>query len=111
MAPRFPSHILEAVGACTRALDGPADAEAVLARADAATLGGLRAAGDRLALRGRWHDDRIERQQRPADVPANAIFDAIELARLDAIGARALAGVAHNLLSHPGSDRDGLRWL
>jgi cobaltochelatase CobT len=108
---RFPLQLIEAVGACTRALDGPDDADAILARADAATIGGLRAAGDRLALRHRWHDDRIERRFRPADAPATAIFDALERARLDAIGVLALSGVAHNLLAHPGADRDGLRWL
>ena len=111
MPPRFPAQTIEAVGACTRALDGPGNAEAMLARADAATLGGLRAYGDRLALRQRWHDARVERQHRPRESPATEIFDALELARLDGIGARSLAGVAHNLLAHPGADRDGLRWL
>src|SRR5262245_32960401 len=96
----FATDIIEAVGACTRALEGPGDADALLARADAATLTGLRAAGDRLALRHRWHDDRIERRFRPADTPADAIFDALELARLDAIGTLSLAGIAHNLLAH-----------
>src|SRR5580765_3657990 len=111
MAGTFPPQVLEAVGACTRALDGPDDSEAILARADAATLGALRAAGDRLALKRRWHDARIERRFRPADSPAREIFDALELARLDAIGALAFLGIAGNLLSHPGADRDGLRWL
>src|SRR5262245_33261930 len=111
MPSRFPAQTIEAVGACTRALDGPGNADAILARADAATLGGLRAFGDRLALRQRWHDDRVERRHRPGESPAAEIFDALELARLDAIGARALAGIAHNLLAHPGADRDGLRWL
>ncbi len=111
MPGRFPAHILEAVGACTRALDGPENAETILARADAATLSGLRAVGDRLALRQRCHDDRIARRFRPAETPAGEIFDALELARLDAIGARSLTGLAGNLLAHPGSDRDGLRWL
>src|SRR5262245_51927436 len=111
MPPRFPPQTLEAVGACTRAMDGPANAEAILARVEAATIGGLRAAGDRLALRRRWHDDRVERRVRPEESPAREIFDALELARLDAIGARSLAGVAPNLVAHPGADRDGLRWV
>jgi cobaltochelatase CobT len=92
-------------------MDGPANAEAVLARVEAATISGLRAAGDRLALRQRWHDDRVERRFRPGEPPAKEIFDALELARLDAIGARSLVGVAGNLTAHPGADRDGLRWL
>src|SRR5215467_1385683 len=107
----FPPRTLEAVGACTRALDGPDDAEAILARTSAATIGGLRAAGDRLALRTRWHDDGVARRFRPGESPAAEIFDALELARLDAIGAQSLTGVANNLLAHPGADRDGLRWL
>src|SRR5215475_8521696 len=109
--PRFPAEIIEAVGACTRAMDGPANAEAILARIDAATIGGLRAAGDRLALRQHWHDDGVERRFRPGEAPAKEIFDALELARLDAIGALSFIGVAVNLLAHPGAERDGLRWL
>jgi len=112
---RFPAQTIEAVGACTRALAGRStqtvDAEKVLLRSDAATLSGLRAVGDRLALRQRWHDDGIERRHRPLETPAKEIFDAIELARLDAIGALSLTGVATNLLAHPGAERDGLRWL
>src|SRR5215471_20275279 len=94
----FPTHTIEAVGACTRALDGPDNAEAILARVDAATIGGLRAAGDRLALRHRWHDDEVERRLRPSESPAGEIFDALEVARLDAIGALSLTGIARNLL-------------
>jgi cobaltochelatase CobT len=115
MPARFPAQTIEAVGACTRALAGRSthtvDAEKVLLRSDAATLGGLRAVGDRLALRERWHDDGVERRHRPAETPAKEIFDAIGLARLDAIGALSLTGVASNLLAHPGAERDGLRWL
>jgi cobaltochelatase CobT len=111
MASRFPAQTIEAVGACTRAMDGPSNAEALLARVDAATIGGLRAAGDRLALRQHWHDDGVERRVRPAESPASQIFDALELARLDAIGALSMIGVAGNLLAHPGAERDGLRWL
>jgi cobaltochelatase CobT len=108
---RFPAQTIEAVGACTRAMDGPANAEAILARVEAATIGSLRAVGDRMALRQRWHDDGVERRFRPAEPPAKEIFDALEIARLDAIGALSLAGVASNLLAHPGADRDGLRWF
>ena len=107
----FSTQTIEAVGACTRALDGPDDADAILSRSDAATLGGLRAAGDRLALRSRFHDDGLHLQYRPAEAVAGEIADALELARLDAIGARWLDGVAQNLVAHPGRDHDGLRWL
>jgi cobaltochelatase CobT len=111
MKTHFPAQTIEAIGACTRALDGPDNADAILARADAATVGGLRAAGDRLALRHRFHHERIQAAWRPDIAVAAEIFDAIELARLDAVGARWLQGVARNLLAHPGSDEDGLRWL
>ncbi len=107
----FPAHIVEAVGACVRAMDGPDHADVMLARENAATLGGLRAAGDRLAIRTRFHDDAMHREHRPSEPAAGAVFDALELARLDAIGARWLAGVAANLLAHPGRERDGVRWL
>ncbi len=107
----FPAETLEAVGACTRTLDGPENADAILSRTDAATLSGLRAAGDRLALRTRFHRDDVHRERRPAEPVAAEIYDALELARLDAIGARWLAGVAQNLSAHPGREQDGLRWL
>ncbi len=105
------SDVVDAIGACTRALDGPENAEAILSRADAATVGGLRAAGDRLALRNRFHRERLHQQSRPDDETAGEMFDALEIARLDAIGARWLEGMARNLLAHPGREEDGLRWL
>ncbi|HXD72396.1 MAG TPA: hypothetical protein VN628_01600 [Vicinamibacterales bacterium] len=108
---RLPAQNVEAVAACTRTMFGPDNADAVLARSDAATLGGLRAAGDRLALRTRFHSDRIHREHRPDTDVAAEIFDALELARLDAIGARWLEGVAQNVVSHPGREQDGPRWL
>jgi cobaltochelatase CobT len=39
------------------------------------------------------------------------MFDAVEQARLDALGAEWLPGIARNLLAHPGADDDGVRWL
>jgi cobaltochelatase CobT len=83
----------------------------MLGRANAATLGSLRAFGDRLALRRRHHNATIHRQYQPADRPASDVFSALELARLDALGTRWLEGVARNLLSHPGAEQDGPRWL
>jgi cobaltochelatase CobT len=107
----FPDHLVEAVGACTRALAGAHDADAMLGRANAATVGSLRAFGDRLALRRRYHDGAMHRQYQPTERPAADLFSALELARLDALGSRWLAGVAKNLLSHPGAEQDGPRWL
>jgi cobaltochelatase CobT len=114
---RLPAHTVEAVGACTRTLTGvlnPAaseSVEAVLALSDAATVGGLRAFGDRLAIRQRFHEPDAYRRHRPADPVAAEVFASLEDARLDAIGSRWMAGVARNLLAHPGAANDGARWL
>jgi cobaltochelatase CobT len=100
-----------AVGACTRALSGSDAAGNALERASAPTLSGLRSIGDRLAIRMRHHDQRLHHTHRPTEQPASDIFDMLELARLDAIGVQWLAGVAKNLMAHPGADNDGVRWL
>src|SRR5262245_2303553 len=92
-------------------MQGPDDSDAILSRSEAATLGGLRAAGDRLALRRQCHRDDIHRRHRPEDSAGADIFDALELARLDAVGARWMEGVAQNLVAHPGREEDGLRWV
>ncbi len=102
---RFPERTYDAVGACTRALAGAADADAPLGGAGAATLSALRAFGDRLAARRRWHDAATHHRHRPATAPQSAVFDALELARLDVRGVTWLAGVAQNLLNHPGAER------
>jgi cobaltochelatase CobT len=107
----FPDTTVEAVGTCLRTLAQQPDADAPLAAATAATLSGLRAFADRIALRRRFHDPHAHSAHRPDDAHAGALFDLLELARLDAIGARWLAGIARNLIAHPGLDDDGLRWL
>jgi cobaltochelatase CobT len=111
MAGPFPDRTVEAVRACTRALAGAPDADAMLPLADAATLGGLRAFGDRLAVRARFHDDAVHRAHRPGEAQAAWLFDATELARLDARGVRWLRGVGRNLMAHPGAEDDAPRWL
>src|SRR5688572_17759616 len=107
----FPERLVRAVSACTRTLTGSPDAAALVAGAGAATLGGLRAYADRIALQRRFHDRAIHQQYQPTDEHALALFDAIEQARLDALGARWLPGIARNLLAHPGAEDDGIRWL
>jgi cobaltochelatase CobT len=107
----FSERTVLAVGACTRALSGSDAAGSAIERASAATLSGLRAIGDRLAIRARHHDPGVHHARRPADHPASDIFDLLELGRIDAIGVHWLAGVAHNLMSHPGTENDGVRWL
>jgi cobaltochelatase CobT len=101
---------LSAVAACSRSLGAP-DADVLVPASDAATIGGLRAFGDRLAVRRRHHDAATHEGARPSDPRVRDLFDALELARLDAIGVGWLPGIASNLLSHPGTSDDGVRWL
>jgi cobaltochelatase CobT len=56
-----------------------------------------RGAADALALRLRHHDDKLHGAGAPADPEARAVFDALEGARVEALGARAMAGVRANL--------------
>ncbi|HSR01056.1 MAG TPA: cobaltochelatase subunit CobT [Sphingomicrobium sp.] len=56
-----------------------------------------RGAADSAALRLRFHDPRIHARAAPADVDARAVFDALETARVEALGARAMGGVRDNL--------------
>lgn len=102
---------IDAVCGCARTLGGAADADVAVRQSTATTLGPLRAGGDRAALRRRFLDERIEAAHRPRTPEAAALFDALSAARLDALGARWLAGVARNLLAYPGRDDDGVRWL
>ena len=52
---------------------------------------------DGMALRLRHHNDAIHAANRPGDPMAGAVFDAIEAARVEALGAKAMAGVRANL--------------
>ena len=57
----------------------------------------IRGAADSMALRLRHHDSKLHARRRPDSAAAQAVFDAAELARVEAIGARQMAGVAQNL--------------
>ncbi|HJW42683.1 MAG TPA: cobaltochelatase subunit CobT, partial [Rhizomicrobium sp.] len=57
----------------------------------------VRGAGDAYALRRAHNQDKIHDQFRPASADAAAVFEAAEQARVEAIGALAMKGVAHNL--------------
>jgi cobaltochelatase CobT len=103
--------IIRALSACARTLTGAPDAEAALTQSNAATIGGLRAFADRFVLRRRFHDPAVHARHRPPEPTPALLLDTLELARLDALGARWLPGIAHNLLAHPGGDDNGLRWL
>jgi len=57
----------------------------------------VRGVGDAYALRKAYHDEKINARLKPQSPEANAIFDAAENARVEAIGALAMAGVKLNL--------------
>jgi cobaltochelatase CobT len=50
-----------------------------------------------VALRLRYHDDAVHSKRVPGSPLARAVFDAVEQARVEALGARRMAGVATNL--------------
>ncbi len=52
---------------------------------------------DSMALRLRHHNDALHMANRPREAMAGAVFDAVETARVEAIGSRAMAGVRANL--------------
>ena len=56
-----------------------------------------RGAADSAALRLRHHDARLHARTAPFDPEARAVFDALEVARVEALGARAMGGVRDNL--------------
>ena len=99
------------MAACARALGDVDNADILLAQSHAATHSGLRAVADRLVLQRRFHDATIHQQHQPDDRDAASLFDAVEQARLDALGSDWLPGIARNLLAHPGAEDDGVRWL
>ena len=56
-----------------------------------------RGAADALGLRLRFHDSRLHSSHAPADPEARSVFDALETARIEALGARSWGGVRSNL--------------
>jgi cobaltochelatase CobT len=56
-----------------------------------------RGAADSVALRLRYHDPRLHGRVAPMDAEARSVFDALETARVEALGARAMGGVRDNL--------------
>jgi len=60
-------------------------------------IGEIRGEADALALRKRHHDADLHRLRRPPGQVAQGIYDALEQARCEAIGARRMTGVAENL--------------
>lgn len=67
---------------------------------DAAAVGNLRGVADAVALRLRYHDDRLHAQRMPRTRDARAVYEAVEQARVEALGCRLMAGVADNIATH-----------
>jgi cobaltochelatase CobT len=65
-----------------------------LTRGEAAIVRGH---ADAMALRLACHDAAVHRRLQPTGQQARAVFEAVEQARVEAIGARRMAGVAGNL--------------
>src|SRR5215212_3668552 len=57
----------------------------------------IRGHADAMSLRLACHDAAVHRRLAPEAGPSRAVFDAVEQARVEAIGARRMAGVASNL--------------
>jgi cobaltochelatase CobT len=83
--------------------DGPKLADGVLtlphpprdpAGVESATLRGQ---ADRLALRLANHDEGLHARLRPVDARALEVFEAVEQARVEAVGSQSLAGVRANM--------------
>jgi len=104
-----------AVGICLRAIAAKNDLEVSFASERPGLAGGkarlpepprrlnereaaiVRGHADAIALRLACHDPAVHRKLAPGGQQARAVFEAIEQARVQAIGARRMGGVAKNL--------------
>jgi cobaltochelatase CobT len=104
-----------AVGVCLRAISGKNDLEVSFAAERPGLAGGkarlpepprrlnereaaiVRGHADSIALRLACHDPAVHRKLVPGGQQARAVFEAVEQARVEAIGARRMGGVAKNL--------------
>ena len=57
----------------------------------------VRGEADAMALQLRHHDEALHRRRQPSDPAARPVYDALERARVEALGARRMAGVSENL--------------
>ena len=57
----------------------------------------LRGWADGLSLRSACHDQKVHNKLAPQGGPARAVYDAVERARIEAVGANRMAGMAQNL--------------
>jgi cobaltochelatase CobT len=104
-----------AVSVCTRAIAGKGDLEVSFAAERPGLAGGkvrlpepprrlnereaaiVRGHADSIALRLACHDPGVHRKLVPGGQQARAVFEAVEQARVEAIGSRRMGGVAKNL--------------
>ncbi len=104
-----------AVGVCLRAIAGKGDLEVSFASERPGLAGGkarlpepprrlnereaaiVRGHANSIALRLACHDPAVHRRLAPGGQQARAVFEAVEQARVEAIGARRMGGVAKNL--------------
>ena len=104
-----------AVSVCLRAISGKNDLEVSFAAERPGLAGGkarlpepprrlnereaaiVRGHADSIALRLACHDPAVHRKLVPGGQQARAVFEAIEQARVEAIGSRRMGGVAKNL--------------
>ncbi len=106
-----------AISNCVRAIAGDASVEVSFTSDRAVTAGNnihlpdpgrkisinslaiTRGAGDAMALRRACHDNTIHSKYLPEGPNARAVFEAVEQARVEAIGSNRMIGVAGNLSS------------
>src|ERR1700741_2354060 len=104
-----------AVGICLKAIAGKGDLEVNFASERPGLTGGktrlpepprrlhereaaiVRGHADSIALKRACHDPAVHRKLAPGGRQARAVFEAVEQARVEAIGARRMGGVATNL--------------
>jgi hypothetical protein len=104
-----------AVASCMRALSRKPDLEITYAAERPGMAGGkarlpepprklsaqdaaiVRGHADSIALKLACHDPAVHRRQMPSGQQGRAVFEAVEQARVEAIGARRMQGVAQNL--------------
>ncbi|TCT45133.1 cobaltochelatase subunit CobT [Martelella mediterranea] len=103
------------IGGCVRAISGEGETEVVFSRDRPGMSGNqirlpefskrptqselavVRGLGDSMALRMSCHNPVTHAQMSPGGADAQAIFDAVEQARIDSIGAKRMPGMARNL--------------
>jgi len=104
-----------ALASASRAIARDAEADVVFAADSAGTPGKIarvvspgpgleprlvaeaRGAADSAALRLRYHDGAVNAALSPSDAEARGVFDALETARVEALGSRTMDGVRANL--------------